>query len=71
MSTPARRPSHTPRRQREQRAYTVTMVGGTAAVITVVGAILAIAGVLGWTIPILAAIVTAVCFLLFRRAVGR
>jgi uncharacterized membrane protein len=71
MSTPARRPSRSPRRHREQRAYTVTMVGGTAGLVTVVGALLAIFGVIGWTIPVLAAIVAIICVFLFRRAVGR
>jgi hypothetical protein len=72
MSTPARRPSSRPsRRQREQRAYTTTVVGGSAALVTVVTAVLAIAGVLGWTLPLIAAVVTAVCFVLFRRAMGR
>jgi hypothetical protein len=71
MSSPARRPSHSPRRQREQRAYTATMVGGSAALVTVVSAVLAIVGILGWTIPLLAAVVTAICFFLFKRSVGR
>lgn len=72
MSSPARRPSSRPsRRQREQRAYAATMTGGAAGVVTVVTAVLAIVGIMTWTIPILAAIVTVVCWLLFRRAVGR
>lgn len=72
MSTPARRPpSRMSRRQREQRAYIATMTGGAAAVVTVVGALLAIIGVIGWGIPIVAAIVAVVCWFLFRRSVGR
>jgi hypothetical protein len=71
MSSPARRPSYTPRRKREQRAYMATMVGGTAALITVVTAFLAIITSFTWTIPILAAIVTVICFLVFRSATGR
>jgi len=47
------------------------MAGGTAALVTVVGALLAIIGVIGWTIPILAAIVAVVCWFVFRRTVGR
>ena len=35
----------------------------------VVGAILAIFGVLGWSIPVLAAILAVVCALLFRRTI--
>ena len=70
MSSPARRPSYTPRRKREQRAYLATMVGGTAAVVTVVTAILALLTSFTWTIPILAAIVTVICWVVFRGAVG-
>jgi hypothetical protein len=71
MSSPARRPSYTPRRKREQRAYMATMVGGTAALVTVVTAILAILTSFTWTIPILAAIVTLICWFVFRNATGR
>jgi hypothetical protein len=71
MSSPARRPSYTPRRKREQRAYMATMVGGTAALVTVVTAVLALITSFTWTIPILAAIVTVVCWLVFRSATGR
>lgn len=71
MSSPARRPSSTPRRKREQRAYTATMVGGTAAVVTVVTAVLALITSFTWTIPILAAIVTVICWFVFRSATGR
>jgi len=71
MSSPVRRPSYTPRRKREQRAYMATMVGGTAALVTVVTALLALITSFTWTIPILAAIVTVICFLVFRSAVRR
>ena len=71
MSSPARRPSSRPtRRSREQRAYALTLTGGTAALITVVTFILAVVGVGGFGIPLLTAIVAVVCFLLFRRSVG-
>jgi len=66
-----RRGSHTPRRQREQRAYTLTVVGGVAGLIGVVGFVLAIFGVVGIGLPLLALIVAAVCAFLFRRAVSR
>jgi len=71
MSSPARRPSYTPRRKREQRAYLATMTGGGAAIVAVVGALLAIVGVIGWTIPVLAAIVAVIAVLVFRSAVRR
>jgi putative flippase GtrA len=65
---PGRSPSN--RRKREQRAFTLTMVGGTAAAVTVVGFVLAIAGVLGWSVPVIAAIVAVVCALWFRGTVS-
>ena len=57
------------RRKREQRAYNLVLVGGTAAVVFVVTALLAIVGILGWTVPILAAIIAVLTGLLFRRTV--
>ena len=66
------RPGRTPgnRRSREQRAFTLTMVGGGAVVVAIVGAILAIANVITGSIPLIAAIVAVVCFLWFRSTVG-
>jgi hypothetical protein len=58
------------RSSRERRAYQLTVVGGTAGVVFVVGLVLAIVGVIGLGIPVLAAIVAAVCFILFRRTVS-
>jgi fatty acid desaturase len=66
---PGRSPSS--RRKREQRAYTLTLVGGTAAAVAVVGVILAIAGVISGSIPLIAAIVAIVCVLWFRSTVSR
>ena len=66
---PGRSPSS--RRKREQRAYTLTLVGGTAAVVAVVGVILAIVGVISGSIPLIAAIVAVVCALWFRSTVSR
>jgi putative flippase GtrA len=63
-----RRPS---RRAREQRAYRLVVVGGTAAAVAVVGFVLALVGVTGYTITVIALIVAVVCALLFRRAVAR
>jgi hypothetical protein len=57
------------RRQREQRAYTLVLAGGTLAVVFVVTALLAAITSLSWSIPILAAILAVVCVLLFRRTV--
>jgi len=47
------------------------MVGGTAGMVAVVGLILAIAGVIGSTLWVIAAIVAAVCALLFWRTISK
>jgi hypothetical protein len=67
------RPGRSPgsRRQREQRAFTLVMVGGGAAAVAVVGLILAIAGVVGSGVWIIAAIIAVVCALAFRSTVSR
>jgi hypothetical protein len=57
------------RRQRERRAYNLVLATGGLGVVFVVGAILAIVGVIGWSLPILAAILAVVCGVLFRRTV--
>ena len=71
MSDLERSPSRVPRRTREERAYRLVVASGTLGVVAVVGVILAIAGVIGLGIPLLAAAVAAVCFVLFRRTVSR
>ena len=70
MSDLERRPSYTPRRTREQRAYRLVLVGGTAGTVAVVGMVLAIAGVVGFGIPVIAAIVAVVAALWFRSTVS-
>jgi CHASE2 domain-containing sensor protein len=71
MSDLQRRSGSRPsRRARERRAYNLAVAGGVLGIVFVVGAILAIAGVLGWPIPILAAILAVVCALLFRRTIS-
>ena len=70
MSDLERRGGYKPRRTREQRAYTLTVVGGVAGAIGVVGFALAIFGVVGVGLPILALLVAAVCAFLFRRTVS-
>jgi hypothetical protein len=59
------------RRERERRAYTLALTGGALGVIFVVGVVLAALGVIGWSLPILAAILAVVCGVLFRRTVTR
>ena len=46
------------------------VTGGVAGVIAVVGLVLAIVGVIGLGLPVIAAIVAAVCFFMMRRTVG-
>jgi hypothetical protein len=72
MSDLSRRPgSRISRRNRAQRAYQLTLAGGTAGAVAVVTGILAAIGVLGWSLPVIALLVAVACFLLFRRTVGR
>jgi hypothetical protein len=70
VSNLERRASHTPRRARERRAYRLAVTGGGAGLVAVAGLVLAIVGVIGSTLWIVAAIVAAVCALLFRRTVS-
>lgn len=65
------RPDRTPsRRSREDRAYRLVLAGGAAAVVAVVTFVLAIVGVMSFGVPVLAAIVAAICTMLFRRTVS-
>ena len=61
----------TPRRVREQRAYRLAQVGGAAGLVAVVGLVLSIVGVIGSGLWVIAAIVAAVCAILFWRTVSR
>ena len=60
----------TPRHQREKRAYQLTLATGGLAAVAVVGLILAVINVIGFTVPILAAILAVVAGLLLRRTLG-
>jgi hypothetical protein len=66
-----RRSGYTPRRTREQRAYRMVVIGGTAGAIGVVTLVLAIAGVVSGTWPVIAFIVTALCVFGFLRNTGQ
>jgi len=70
MSDIAKRPSRTPRRVREKRAYQLIVVGGAASAVAVVGFLLAIFAGFTAGVPLLAAIVAAICFVLFKRMVS-
>ena len=71
MSNLERRPDRTPRRAREQRAYRLVQVGGAATVVAVVGLVLSIVNVIGSSLFVIAAIVAAVCALVFWRTVSK
>jgi hypothetical protein len=70
MSDLERRGSYTPRRVREQRAYRLAMVGGVAGLVAVVGAVIALVSSFSWTVPVLAAVLAVICFVLFRRLIA-
>ena len=70
MADLSRRGDYTPRRSREQRAYRMVVAGGTAGAVAVVTFVLAIVTSLSFAIPVIAAIVAAVCFFIFRRIVS-
>jgi putative flippase GtrA len=59
------------RRAREARAYRLVLAGGTAAAVAVVTFVLALVGVMSFGPPVLAALVAAICIVLFRRMVAR
>jgi hypothetical protein len=65
-----KRPSHTPRRVRERRAYRLAVGGGVLGLVGVVGLVLAVAGVIGATLPVVALALAAVSAFLFRRTVA-
>jgi hypothetical protein len=65
---PSRRPS---RRQREQRAYRLTLATGAAALATVVLLVLAVIGAASFGFAFLLALVTAALGYGLRRTLGR
>ena len=58
------------RREREQRAYQLTLATGGLAAATVVLVVLAALGVTGGGLPVLTAILAVICFVLLRRTLG-
>ena len=70
MSNIQKRGSYTPKRVREQRAYRLVVIGGTAGTVGVVSLVLAVVGVIGLTLPVLALIIAAICAAMFRSTVG-
>jgi hypothetical protein len=57
------------RREREQRAYQLALAGGALGLAAVVGVVLAALDIIGFGLPIIAAIVAVVCYMMFRRVV--
>jgi hypothetical protein len=70
MADIQKRGSYTPRRVRADRAYRLAIAGGVAGSVGAVGLVLAIVGIVGAGLPIIALIVAAICFFLFRVTVG-
>jgi hypothetical protein len=64
-----RRGSGMTRREREQRAYRLVIAGGTAGIVAVVGAFLAAIDIIGTGLPLLAAIVAVICYVMLRRTI--
>ncbi len=58
------------RRQREKRAYQLTLATGGLSAVAVVGLVLAVIGVIGFGLPILAVLLAVACGLLLRRTLG-
>jgi hypothetical protein len=62
--------SRLPRRTREERAYRLVVASGVFGAVAVVGLVLAILGVVGGWLPFVAAVIAAICGLMFRRTVS-
>jgi hypothetical protein len=72
MSDLERRSGSRPsRREREQRAYRLVLATGGLGVVAVAGFVLAALGVIGFSIPVIAAVLAVICVLLLRRTLGR
>ena len=57
------------RKQREQRAYRLVLATGAFGLVGAVGLLFAILTSFGAGLPILALIIAAICFAMFRRTV--
>jgi hypothetical protein len=70
MSDLERRGGNRPsRKQREQRAYYLVLATGGFGLVGAAGLVLAIVGIIGAGLPVLALIIAAICFMMFRRTV--
>jgi hypothetical protein len=66
-----RQSRRTPRRQREQRAYQLTLATGGAALATVVVLVLAVFDAASFGLAFLLALITLALGFVFRRTLGR
>ena len=71
MSDIARRPNRTPRRVREKRAFQLVVAGSAAGLVAVVGFLLMLFTSFPGMIVFLAAIICAVCVVMFKRMTQR
>jgi hypothetical protein len=67
---PRRRSGATPRKAREQRAYTLVLATGGLAVLTIVLVVLAIVGAVGFGAAVVAGLLTAGGAVLLRRTLN-
>jgi hypothetical protein len=67
---PRRRSGPPSRRQREQRAYTLTLATGGLAVLTLALIVLAVVGVTSFGLAVIAALLTAGSGFLLRRTLN-
>ena len=58
------------RREREDRAYKLVLATGGLSAVAVVGTILAWLDIIGGGLPLLAAILAVICFVMLRRMLG-
>lgn len=59
------------RRQRERRAYQLTLATGATGLAAVVGVVLAVFDVIGLGLPLLLIVLAVVLGLMLRRTLGR
>ncbi len=71
MADLQKRGDHRPRRQREQQAYRLALVGAGTGLGGAVTLVLAIAGVTGAFIPIILLLICAFCVWRFRGVTGQ
>ncbi len=55
------------RREREDRAYKLVLATGGLGAVAVIGAILAALDIIGGSLPLLAAVLAVICFVMLRR----